>query len=485
MLRRKRQRNDAKPEDYAGPFIAWGGELHPRRLGPHFAVMGQNGSGKTLTIRMLLRSALLPEGELLHRTLVYDPKLDFYPVLRGLGVPPERIHVLNPFDARCESWDVAADIRTPAAAREFAALLLPREKGDHPYFGNTSRVILSEIINTLRERAGIDWTLNDLVQLVTSTKFLDLLTAGGPRARAVVESHLEKNARAARANLISTLHTGLVNYEAVAALWARSSKAPMRLERWMSPDEPPSVLLLGTYPEASESLNHINRAIFQRCAQLLRMKPEGCRDETWFILDEIRIAQELNSLPDLLLVARSKGGRFVLGFQDIHGLHDVYGEARAEELIAQCHNIGILRLSSPKTIEWASRYFGSDHWWTPSHGESWGMAGPGGSRSFSLQERRNILGSRFRALALPSPASGVEGIFATPYLRPWHAQLPPSYLDRYLVPEGNEPGVLRRASDDQTPPPCSAEILDLAGARHDSISGSQESSAGYTPSLPL
>jgi len=176
--------------EYRGPFTVWGGNLHPGRLGPHFVLIGQNGSGKTLAIRLLMRSALAPGGELRHRVMVYDPKLDFYPILRGMGIPESKIHILNPFDVRSEAWNIAADIKTSAAAREFAGHLLPQEKGEHPYFANTPRALVAELLDTLRTRAGTKWTLNDLVQLIMTWKFVEALERSGPRGQAAVKGHI-------------------------------------------------------------------------------------------------------------------------------------------------------------------------------------------------------------------------------------------------------------------------------------------------------
>jgi len=462
-------------------LIAWGGELHPERLGPHFAVMGQNGSGKTLTIRMLLRSALAPEGELLHRAVVYDPKLDSYPVLRGLGIPADRIHVLNPFDERSSAWNVAADIKTQAAAEQLAATLLPKdEKEENPYFTDAPRELLSELIDTLRRKAP-RWTLNDLVQLVTRGYAQEVLEHSTPGARAALREHLTQNAGDTAGNLRSSWRVGVRQYQTVAALWERSTRPPVSLTQWMAPETPPSILLIGTFPEASESLQHINRAIFQRCAEILLSKPEYPSDQTWFVMDELRIARELDRFPDALLAARSKGGRFVLGFQDIHGLRAVYGNEETEELIAQCHNIAILRLSSPETTEWASKYFGSFEWWAPSYGQTIGTSASA-SHNVSLQERRHVLDSAFRNLRLPTQERGLEGIFGTPTDSLWHRELDPDFLKKYLPVPTEDLGIEKRDPLDQEPAPFTQGLAEALGVPLDDQPTVRP--GGLEPSLP-
>lgn len=488
MWFRRKHRERASPSGDI-PLVVWGGEVHPERLGPHYAVMGQNGSGKTLTIRMLMRTALAPKGELLHRALVYDPKLDFYPVLRGIGIPEARIHILNPFDQRSAAWDLTADIQSRATARQLAANLIARNEKDHPYFTDTPRTILTEIIDTLREKTP-RWTLNDVVRLVTSFRFIDVLRAAGPRAQSAIRAHITENAPSTASNILSTLQTKLEDYETVASLWTRTTRPPVSLAAWMDDRQPPSVLLLGAFPEASETLLNVNRAIFQRCSELLLMKEEYPKDHTWFVLDELRVAGEFSALPRTLLAARSKHGHFVLGFQDVHGLRDVYGPDKTEELIGQCHNIGILRLSSPETMDWASRYFGTHEWWAPSYGESSSAAvsvsaTPQSSQShnISLQERRNILASTFRELRPPGRDFGLEGVFATPHDAPWHAHLSPEFLSHYLATESSEPGIIRRPPADQEAAPYTAGLGAALGVDLEEPPDELQSRA-FQPSLP-
>ncbi len=459
-------------------LIAWGAQVHPARLGAHYAAIGQSDSGKTLTIRMLLRTMLAPRGTLLHRALIYDPKLDFYPVLRGLGIPEDRIHILNPFDTRSSAWDVAADITTHADAEQLAATLLPLE-GDknNPYFTNAPQELLGELIDTLRRRA-IKWTLNDLIQLVALGFATEVLEHSTPVARAAVREHLTDNASDTAGNLRSSWRVGIRRFETIAALWARATEPPVSLNRWMDPKAPPSVLLLASVPKMSQSLDSINRTMFQRCSELLLMQPEYPPDHTWFILDEIRVAEELKEFPKTMIKARSKHGHFVLGFQDIHGLRDVYGPDKSEEIMGQCHNVAIYRLSSPQSIDWASDYFGKEERWVPSVGDQQGQYSSS-SRNYSLQERATILGSHFRNLRPPSKSFGMEGIFATPHDPPWHVHLRPEFVSHYLLPKTEDEGFILRPPDEQEPAPFTPGLLEALGIRRDPP-GQQ----GLYPSFP-
>ncbi len=82
-----------------GPY-PWGGMFFPRHLlGTHFALLGAPGSGKTVSMRLLLGAVLRDNPS--PRILMFDPKGDeVWPMLRGMGVEPERIITMNPFDKR-------------------------------------------------------------------------------------------------------------------------------------------------------------------------------------------------------------------------------------------------------------------------------------------------------------------------------------------------------------------------------------------------
>jgi hypothetical protein len=52
----------------------------------------------------------------------------------GLTVENGKVLILDPFDQRCATWDVAADICTTDAAYEFATILCPLDtQSSHPY----------------------------------------------------------------------------------------------------------------------------------------------------------------------------------------------------------------------------------------------------------------------------------------------------------------------------------------------------------------
>lgn len=118
------------------------------------------------------------------RALVYDSKTDLLSMICGMGVPEDRLLVLNPFDARVWAWHMAADIRDPMQADDVANVLIPSSKGDtNPYFPETARRFLAGIIEVFIESAGENWTLRDLILAVKTPERLKLVLSSSSETR--------------------------------------------------------------------------------------------------------------------------------------------------------------------------------------------------------------------------------------------------------------------------------------------------------------
>lgn len=456
-------------------YLPWGGQLLESRLelAPHYAVMGMTSSGKTLTIRMLMRGALVARrlggaSRLRHRAIVFDPKCDFFPLLVGMGVPKAAIVPLHAFDSRSYVWDLARDVETASAARQLAAILAPREpNATQPFFANAACDILAGVINTLRIKVKVKdgWSLNDLLEATSDATRLRHVLELTPEGKELHTLYFEVNERTA-ADILATLRTKLAPLQSVARIWARLFKDESRrisLTEWARESEP-RLLLLGTDDTNAESLDPINRAILKRASQLVTGRSdEDPADETWFFLDEARWLGELDGLQGLLLKGRSKGAHVVLGFQDIQGLRHVYGEFQADELIGQCGNIAVFKLASPATMEWAAQYFGKYRDFVRSFGQSWGSQSSTSSTQDSIQEIPSILAQEFRLLRIPEPGLGIDGAFTTS-AHAWRGTVPEAFVQEHLAaPDPHTRTFEPRPASEQDRLPWSAEDLARLG----------------------
>lgn len=360
--------------------VFFGGQyIHPDHLDAHYFICGSTGSGKTWTLRMLMKSTLFDaQGRLKARALVYDPKNELLPLLPKLGIEEESIHILDPFHQRSVRWDMAADINTPAAASHFATILFPEEGDQNRFFLEAARGLLRGVLLSFIHRGIKDWTLFHVLKALDLKADLlrALLNAGPSESQALAIRFVADNSKTTT-DILATVTTITAPYRVVANLWQQAEEA-ISLEKWVNGETAP-ILVLSTREQARTPIDAINRVVMKRISEYVVDLPDASPDdaEMWFFLDELREAGKLDGLPALLTRSRSKGGHVVLAFQDINGLRLVYGHDGADELANHCGNKAGLRVNDPTTGDWLAGRMGKYEDWMPSFstGESTGADG--------------------------------------------------------------------------------------------------------------
>src|SRR5215210_7824166 len=131
----RKTRVSIAPHHFDG--ICWGGRVWGKSLPQqsatkNYCFVGTVGSGKTVSIKLLLQTVLpfITYEEFDHRALVYDPKQEMIPFLLGLNqylreleeedakaedrplqdIKPIEVKTLNPFDVNGYAWDMARDV---------------------------------------------------------------------------------------------------------------------------------------------------------------------------------------------------------------------------------------------------------------------------------------------------------------------------------------------------------------------------------------
>ena len=404
--------------------LIWGPYSLPVADGTqHFLVSGTTGSGKTILIDLLMRSLLTSPRMRDNRALIYDAKQEAIPKLKALGLS-DRVRVLHPFDARCSPWDVASDIDDPLSARQFAQILIPeteRQGGSSSFFDDACRDIVAVTVLTLSLcTPDKKWTFRDLLLALLYPENLEAILSRNttyknkpfPNAKRIWSSYFDPATTddRTRNNVRASLNAKLSVYEPVAAAWEQATEPPFSFVQWHK-NNGNEILVLGNDEAARAAIDPINRAIFQRVAELTLARPEGQSSQTWFFLDEVREAGKLQTLNPLLLKGRSKGACVVLSFQDIDGMRDVYGTHLANEIVANCNNVALLRTNSASTAEWASQMFGKFFVIDKDHTEGVSGTEISSSQTKRLSERPAVLSGELLFLPLPSEKTGIVGFF--------------------------------------------------------------------------
>lgn len=429
-------------------YYTWAGlEIPHEKLDAHYVVFGTTGSGKTLSIRMLMESVLRSKHVTPRfRAIVYDYKRELYPYLIGMGIPDDQCLLLQPFDTRSVAWDIAADASEPASAYELATILAPvHEKGDHPYFSSAAQDILRGVIGTLNEIALRQWTLNDILEITATPKSIEAFITKSEEGRRLSEVYFDTKAPTTASNIVSTIRTKLAPFETIARAWTHA-RFRISLKDWM---QSRTVLVFGADKTVKTALDAINRAMFKRASQLITSRTdENPPDETWIFLDEARQLGRLDGLSDLLNEGRSKGAHVVLGFQDLEGLYAVYGEHIAREMVGNCGSIAVLKLNNPTTEKWASQYFGEfremKRSQTFSSGSGGGHFHSSSSETFQEQKTEVLLPQEFHNFPPTNRTNGLTGVFQLSATDAWAHTIQADFIDEHLHAPGIVPSFAPR-----------------------------------------
>lgn len=419
------------------PTLFWGGLSLPESISEgHFCVIGGTGSGKTLTLRLLMQSVLprITPGTG-RRAVVYDAKQDTLSILRGMGLTAPVV-MLNPFDARCTAWDIAKDVESPADAMNVASILIEQEPGHNQFFSKASRGLLGNVLKALTLVAPGNWTLADVVYVLKSKDRIRRLLTAHPLTSQVYHEYFERRETTA-GDIELTIKANIEMLEPVAALWAHTTNKISLREFFR--DE--YILLLPSDEDFKGTLDAFNRVIFYRLVQLALKQPETREAQTWFFLDEFREAGKLEGINSLIVRGRSRGVRVVLGFQDIKGLRDVYGENVADELTGVCVNKAILRLDSPATAQWAAEAFADAEVreYTTSETKSKENST---TKTESIVKREAVLAAEFMRLPTVDKTHGLfHGYYITPQVGVYGGRV---HFAPLLAPEASVPNYEKR-----------------------------------------
>ncbi|MBX3110282.1 MAG: type IV secretion system DNA-binding domain-containing protein [Fimbriimonadaceae bacterium] len=430
--------------DKNDPGITWGGLRIPSKFATsHFMVVGTTGSGKTVSIQLLMKEVLQTIGTGAdHRALIYDAKQDIASQIPTMGIPG-KVFTLNPFDERCVAWDMAKDITEPTAALQAAVTLIPSDKNaSQPFFVDSAQLLLYGVMLSFI-RSGADWRFSDLIRTMQTVERLTRVLEACPEASHIIERFSQS--KDTLGEIMATVATKMTPYESIAAMWdlAIDQGRKISLIDWASDrGKDNCVLILGNNERARAAIDRINQVVFKRVSELLLDQPEdrmGAR-RSWLFLDEIGEAGKLEGLTSLLTKGRSKGACMVLGFQDIDSLREVYGENIAGVITSQCNCKAILRLESPRTAEWASKLFGEYEAIETRRSEArgtttpTGIGGSQGSKSHTVTDtehyikRQSVMESQLYLIPVTTPETGLTGYYVVPGIGAYRHTYPGAWL---------------------------------------------------------
>lgn len=296
-----------------------------------FAFIGGQGSGKTTSLKFLLRQLI---GRKKTKIILLDQKGDLTATW-----PASDVILFAPHDLRSRAWDIGADVTGEIAAQEFAATLVPAE-GAETVWPQGARQVIEAVIIALQRSHGADWGFLEL---------LDALQFSPNDLRALVEPvrpdvltflGIDENGEFTRTSIgyITNLQAAAIPLLRPLALsWGSVPKAErVSLRAWMHGKGPAAQTLIlqnnTDFPTVSAGWM---RQVIQRLVRISGSAsfPDDPNRRIWFILDEF---PQLGHMPDLLRVPethRSKGATLVLTAQSVSQIYSIYGREDGDTLI--------------------------------------------------------------------------------------------------------------------------------------------------------
>ncbi|MDP5012734.1 MAG: type IV secretion system DNA-binding domain-containing protein, partial [Alphaproteobacteria bacterium] len=284
----------------------------------HMMITGTTGSGKTNAFNHLLNS-IRARGD---RAVIVDTTGGFVSHFYN----EETDKLLNPFDKRSQKWCFWSECPNPETDfDEMAEALIPEGRGNDSFWSRAGRQSFSACAATLAKKQSysLELLLKTLLQLELSdvSKFLKETN---------VSSYFSKEAEKTAILIRATLASHIKSLEALEDVSPSEADA-FSINRWIKEDGN-GFLFLHSKPKQRAYLKPLLSAWFSMAVKaLMDLQPDPKR-RIWFIVDELASLNQLSGLDTALAEARKYGGCFVVGFQNLSQIEEIYNPTMAKVL---------------------------------------------------------------------------------------------------------------------------------------------------------
>lgn len=343
----------------AGPNEGQSILLDENLLSRHIMLLGGIGTGKTNTINMLLRQ-LLARVTADDVVIIFDSKGDFYKEFYTPGdvVISNDSHAIGPNGP--DFWNIYNEIERDEHMEENIneiATAIFRSKIEHsnqPFFPNAGRDIFSAVLGHFIKN-GNEALCNNrhlrefLDKSPTSTlrKMLNMRQ----ETRSMV-SYIYDDASGQTQGVISEMQ------QAVREIFIGNFRKEGSLSlRQLVRAKGGRCVFIEYDLGIGSTLAPIYSLMFDLAIKeaLCRQKSEG---SVYFITDEFSLLPNLKHIDDAVNFGRSLGIKFLIGYQNIEQLVDIYGQARANSLLSGFLTQIFFRCSDPASRKYIQDTFG-------------------------------------------------------------------------------------------------------------------------------
>ncbi len=308
----------------------------------HTLILGSTGSGKTKIIQNLVYQLHARN----QKAIIVDVKGDY---IEHFYRENSGDIILNPLDKRGKNWSIFKETNPLKGFSTIAKSLLPKESKSDPIWIDAARNVFAELANLyVSENLSMAEFADKLLKtdLIALNKLLD--KTGAAR---IINPDIEKAALSVLM-VLSTYLKPLKLYQ--------SSKDVFSITDWVNDESQNNFLFISSKADVKEDINPLITTQVDIAVNALRsLKTQSNIPKIWFILDEIPyFDQPIPSLKDGLAMARSYGGCFVLGTQDMSSLSKIYSEETARSIANNCKTKIYMNIAGKETAHWCSQSLG-------------------------------------------------------------------------------------------------------------------------------
>lgn len=300
----------------------------------HMAVLGTTRMGKT----NYLLSHLKQIRDRSERAIILDATGEFASVFYR----PGKDKLLNPLDARSESWDVWNETLQEHEYDAWAASMVPEGHGD-PIWHQTARNLLSFTALKLSQQSNK--SMQDILSW-SCWKSLDskveAFYANSPVA-SVMTPQAEKTAAGVRMNLSSAISS---------MKYLKGQKPPFSITQWIAHKETDEWLFLTSLPNQRSTLAPLLASWFNFAFLGLERAGVDFKNRLWFILDELPgLDFPITSLKRVVAEGAKYGACCVVGLQNTSQIDKLYGSHVRKTILSCCSTKLIFKTPDPETAK--------------------------------------------------------------------------------------------------------------------------------------
>ncbi|BBC99588.1 MULTISPECIES: type IV secretion system DNA-binding domain-containing protein [Sphingomonadaceae] len=335
--------------------FAIGGVPVPEEFEPeHILICGAPGTGKTNIIVKML-AGMRGKG---CRAIVFDTAGTF---VEKFYRPGHDI-LLNPLDARADSWSPWVDVPRDYHYDQIAESTIP-DKGGDPFWAKAARGTLVAVFRKLAKNKQmlISVLLDTLLRspLKTLAAF-----AEGTDAAAFISMEGDRTSAGIRAELASVMRSFSYLDDTLDGFSVRD---------WVANEEDDSWLFITVKADQLPSLRPLVTVWLDIAISAIMSLPPDQKRRLYCVIDELPTLQRLPSLSDFLARARKYGGCGILGFQSYPQLEATYGIQDAAAITGYCSTWVALRANDTPTAKHVSENLGQVEQVEANEGMSYGV----------------------------------------------------------------------------------------------------------------